>query len=176
MRKGGSLKPLFNEKEIREKVQEIGEEISRDYKGKDVLVIGVLKGACMFFSDLIRHIDLPVKIDFIIASSYVKNNSSGEVQIHYKMDESVKNKDILIVEDVVDTGLTTSFLIKIISEEKPKSLKVCALLNKKEGRKVEVPIKYIGFEIPSFFVVGYGMDYENKFRNVPYIAVLENRK
>lgn len=169
-----NLKPLFNENEIRVRIQEIAEEINRDYKCKDVLVIGILKGACMFFADLIRLIDLPVKVDFIIASSYVKNKSSGEVQIHSKMNETIKNKDILIVEDIVDTGLTTSHLIEMISEEMPKSLKVCALLNKKEGRKVEVPIEYVGFEISNLFVVGYGMDHENKFRNIPYIAVLEN--
>ncbi len=174
MSKMNNLKPLFSENEIRVRVQEIADEINRDYQSKDVLVVGVLKGACIFFSDLIRLIDLPIQVDFIIASSYVKNKSSGEVQIHNKVNETIKDKDVLIVEDIVDTGLTTSYLIKMISEKKPKSLKVCALLDKKEGRKVEVPIDYIGFEISNQFVVGYGMDHENKFRNIPYIAVLEN--
>ncbi len=167
------LKPLFTEKAIRKRVQEIAEEINRDYKSKDVLLIGVLKGACMFFSDLIKLINLPVKIDFVMASSYVKSKSSGEVQIHNKINETMRDKDVLLVEDIIDSGLTTEYLVKMISEEMPKSLKVCALLDKKEGRKIEVPVEYVGFEISDLFVVGYGMDFENKYRNIPYIAVYE---
>lgn len=168
-----SLKPLFSEQEIRTRVQQIAEVITNDYKGKDVLVVGVLKGACIFFSDIIRLIDLPFSIDFIIASSYVKTESSGDIQISYSIKETVENRDVLIIEDIIDTGLTVKFLIDLIAQRTPKSIKVCALLNKKDRRQVEVPLDYVGFEIPDLFVVGYGMDYENRFRNLPTVKVIE---
>ncbi len=131
--------------------------------------MGVLKGAGIFFSDLMRMIDLPMAVDFIIASSYVKSESSGDVQIHYDARETIEDKDVLIVEDIVDTGFTLKYLVDMIANKSPRSLKICALLNKNGRRQVEVPLDYVGFEIPNLFVVGYGMDYENKFRNLPYI-------
>ncbi len=168
-----NLKPLLAQHEIKARVKEIAQTITNDYKGEDVLVVGVLKGACIFFSDLIRLIDLPVSVDFIIASSYIQNESSGEVQIHYNIRETFENKAVLIVEDIVDTGFTIKYLIDLIACKSPRSIKVCTLLNKKDRRRVEVPLDYIGFEIPDLFVVGYGMDYENQFRNLPYIKVIE---
>ena len=166
-------KPLFTEHEIKARVKEIAETITKDYKGKDVLVVGVLKGACVFLSDLIRLIDLPVTVDFVIASSYVKSESSRDIQIHYSMREAVKNKAVLIVEDIVDTGFTAKHLIDLIASKSPESIKVCTLLNKKYRRRVEVSLDYVGFEIPDLFVVGYGMDYENQFRNLPFVKVIE---
>jgi hypoxanthine phosphoribosyltransferase len=148
-------------------------KITDDYKDKDVLALGVLKGACIFFSDLMRMIDLPMAVDFIIASSYVKSESSGDVQIHYDVRETIEGKDVLIVEDIVDTGFTVKYLVDMIADKSPRSLKVCALLDKKDRRRVEVPLDYVGFEIPNLFVVGYGMDYENKFRNLPDIKIIE---
>jgi hypoxanthine phosphoribosyltransferase len=168
------LKSLLTEPEIQAKIKEIAKTITHDYKGEDVLVVGVLKGACLFLSDLIRLIDLPVTVDFIIASSYVKKGSSGEIQIHYDIRETVKNKAILIVEDIVDTGLTIKYLIDLIARKSPKSIKVCTLLNKKDKRQVEVPLDYVGFEIPDLFVVGYGMDYDSQYRNLPDIKVIES--
>lgn len=169
-----AAKPLFTEDEIKTRIKELAKQITNDYKNSDLLVIGVLKGACIFFSDIIRHIKIPIAVDFIIASSYIKKESSGSVKVHYDIRENVENKDVLIIEDIVDTGLTLDYLIKEISLKEPKSIKVCALLDKKERRKVEVPIDYIGFDIPDLFIIGYGIDYENQFRNLPYITVFNN--
>lgn len=167
------MKPLFPEQEIKVRIKELAETITNDYKGEEVLVIGILKGACIFHSDLIRLLDLPVTVDFIVASSYIKSESSGNVQIHYDMREPVKDRAVLIVEDIVDTGFTVKHLIDQIASKSPKSIKVCALLDKKDKRRVEVPLDYVGFEIPDLFVVGYGMDYDNQFRNLPFITVIE---
>jgi hypoxanthine phosphoribosyltransferase len=168
------LKPLLTERQIKTRVNEIAQTITRDYKGEDVLVVGVLKGACLFLSDLIRLIDLPITVDFIIASSYVKKGTTGDIQIHYDIREIVKNKAVLIVEDIVDTGFTIKYLIEQIAKKSPKSIKVCTLLNKKDKRQVEVPLDYVGFEIPDLFVVGYGMDYDSQFRNLPDIKVIDS--
>jgi hypoxanthine phosphoribosyltransferase len=169
------IKPLFTEHEIRVRTQEIAEKITDDYKDKDILALGVLKGACIFFSDLMRMIDLPMAVDFIIASSYIKSESSGDVQTHYDVRETIEGKDVLIVEDIVDTGFTVKYLVDMIAKKSPRSLKVCALLDKKDRRRVEVPLDYVGFEIPNLFVVGYGMDYENKFRNLPFIKIIDKK-
>jgi hypoxanthine phosphoribosyltransferase len=168
------LKPLLTERQIKTRVNEIAQTITRDYKGEDVLVVGVLKGAFLFLSDLIRLIDLPITVDFIIASSYVKKGTTGDIQIHYDIREIVKNKAVLIVEDIVDTGFTIKYLIEQIAKKSPKSIKVCTLLNKKDKRQVEVPLDYVGFEIPDLFVVGYGMDYDSQFRNLPDIKVIDS--
>jgi hypoxanthine phosphoribosyltransferase len=162
--------PLFTQEEIQTRVKELGKEISRDFANKDVLALGVLKGACIFFSDLIRSIETPLAIDFFIASSYEKTKSSGNLEIHYEKKETAKDKDVLIIDDIVDTGLTLSLLKKQILKENPRSVKLCTLLDKKERREVELEVDYVGFEIPDLFVVGYGMDYKNKFRNLPFIA------
>ncbi len=167
------LKVFLTEHEIKARTQEIAETITRDYQDKDVVTVCILKGAYVFFSDLMRLIDLPFTIDFIMASSYVKTQSSGEVKIHCNLREDVKNKDVLIIEDIVDTGFTIKHIAGLIARQAPKSLKICTLLDKKSRRQVEVPLDYVGFEIPDLFVVGYGMDYENQYRNLPSIKVIE---
>lgn len=165
-------KPLFTSDEIQIRVKELGREISKDFANKDFLAIGVLKGACIFFSDLIRFIETPLIVDFFITSSYEKTKSTGNLEIHYEKKETAKGKDVLIIDDIVDTGLTLKLLKKRILRENPRSIKLCALLDKKEKREVEVKVDYVGFEIPDLFVAGYGLDYESKFRNLPYIKEL----
>ncbi len=167
-------KPLFTEEEIKTRIKQLAEQITIDYKDKDLIAIGVLKGACVFFSDLIRHINMPLAVDFIIASSYVKKESSGNIKIHYDIRETIEGKDVLLIEDIVDTGITIDYLVKEISLKNPNSIKVCALLDKKDRRKVEAPIDYIGFDIPDLFIIGYGIDYENQYRNLPYITVYDS--
>ncbi|MEK6673125.1 MAG: hypoxanthine phosphoribosyltransferase [Nitrospirota bacterium] len=166
-------KPLFTVEQIQHRVREIADAISSDYEGKDILVVGILRGAFMFMSDLVRAIKVPVVIDFIIASSYVKTDSTGEIKIHYDIREDIADKDILLIEDIVDTGVTLNHLRERILARRPKSLKICALLDKKERRLVDVPLDYVGFDIPDEFVVGYGLDYDNNFRNLPYIAIFK---
>lgn len=166
-------KPLFTVEQIHNRVREIADAISSDYEGKDILVVGILRGAFMFMSDLVRAIKVPVVIDFIIASSYVKTDSTGEIKIHYDIREDIADKDILLIEDIVDSGVTLNHLRERILARRPKSLKICALLDKKERRLVDVPLDYVGFSIPDEFVVGYGLDYDNNFRNLPYVAVFK---
>lgn len=166
-------KPLFTVEQIHNRVREIAAAISSDYEGKDILVVGILRGAFMFMSDLVRAIKVPVVIDFIIASSYVKTDSTGEIKIHYDIREDIADKDILLIEDIVDSGVTLNHLRERILARRPKSLKICALLDKKERRLVDVPLDYVGFSIPDEFVVGYGLDYDNNFRNLPYIAIFK---
>lgn len=167
-------KPLLTEAEIQKKVKELGVKITEEYEGKDLLVIGILKGAYIFFADLVRAVKLPIKIDFIIASSYgIRTKTSGEVKILSDIKEPVKGRDVIIVDDIVDSGLTISYLKKFVSSKGPKSLKICVLLDKPARRKTEVTLDYVGFTIPNKYVVGYGLDYQNKYRNLPYVAVLE---
>ena len=156
-------------------LKELGEKITNDYKDSDnFIVIGVLKGAVVFMSDLIRSIELPLKIDFMAVSSYgTSTESSGVVRILKDLDESVEGKDVLIVEDIVDSGLTLSYMHKILKSRKPASLKICTLLDKPNRRKVDLKIDYLGFEIPDDFVVGYGLDYAGKYRNLRDICVLK---
>lgn len=165
--------PLISEEQIQRKIKSLAQKISKDYNNKDLLVIGILKGSFMFFSDLIRHINVPLKVDFIIASSYVKKSSSGEVKIHYFPREEIQGKDVLLVEDIIDTGISLKIIKDKILSLNPASLKICVLLDKKERRVVDVPIDYKGFEIPNKFVVGYGLDYQEMFRNLPYITVFK---
>lgn len=165
--------PLITEEQIQRKVQELALKISNDYKNKDLVVLGILKGSFMFFSDLIRHIKSPLKIDFIIASSYIKDSSSGEVKIYYFPREEINGKDILLVDDIIDTGISLQFIREKILEKNPSSLKICVLLDKKDRRIIEVPIDYIGFSVPNKFIVGYGLDYQEMFRNIPYITVFK---
>ncbi|GAB4113072.1 MAG: hypoxanthine phosphoribosyltransferase [Candidatus Caldatribacteriota bacterium] len=167
---------LIKEEEIKHKIQELGEQISKDYQGKDLVLIGVLRGAVIFMSDLARAISVPMIFDFIAISSYgASTESSGVVRILKDLDETIENKDVLVVEDIVDTGLTLDYLIRILKSRKPASLKVCTFLNKKGRRKVKVKIDYSGFDIPNKFVVGYGLDYAGKFRNVPYVFTLNSK-
>ncbi|ACI21549.1 MULTISPECIES: hypoxanthine phosphoribosyltransferase [Thermodesulfovibrio] len=165
--------PLISEDQIQKKVKELAYKISADYANKDLLVIGVLKGSFMFFSDLIRYIQTPLKVDFIIASSYIKDSSSGEVKIHYFPREEIQGKDVLLVDDIIDTGISLKVIREKILSMNPSSLKICVFLDKTERRVVDVPVNYTGFKIPNKFVVGYGLDYHEMFRNLPYITVFK---
>jgi hypoxanthine phosphoribosyltransferase len=156
-------KPLLTTREIQTKAKELAHTISVDYSGKDLLAVGILKGACMFFSDLVRCIEVPLTIDFIIASSYVKTENSGEVKVYYDVRGDISDKHVLLIEDIVDTGITLNQIRERILMRSPQSLKICTFLDKKERRVVDV-LDYIGFEIPNFFVVGAG--YDNRFRNL----------
>jgi hypoxanthine phosphoribosyltransferase len=168
-------KPLFDSRKIQAKVQELAAQISSDYKGKDLVAIGILKGAFMFFSDIVRYITVPITLDFVIASSYVKTETSGDVKVYYDIREDIANKDVLMIDDIVDTGVTLNYIHERMLARRPNTLRICAFLDKKERREVDVPIDYVGFEIPNEFVVGYGLDYENKFRNLPYISVFKKK-
>ena len=164
---------LITEEEIREKVTELGKKITRDYQGKDLVFIGVLRGAIIFMSDLARAISIPMTFDFMAISSYgAATESSGVVRILKDLDETIVGKDVLVVEDIVDTGLTLDYLLRILKSRKPASLKVCTFLNKSARRKVKIKVDYLGFDIPNKFVVGYGLDYVGKFRNVPFVFTL----
>ncbi len=170
---GERAKVLITEGEIQARVAELGRQISADYLGKEPVVVGVLKGAFIFVADLARHLTVPVSFDFMAVSSYgAATQSSGEVRIVKDLDESIEGKDVLLVEDIVDTGLTLSYLQRILLSRKPASLKTCTLLDKPDRRKVEVALDYRGFEIPNEFVVGYGLDYDQKYRNLREILVL----
>jgi len=165
--------PLISEEKIQRKVKELALRITKDYADKDLVAIGILKGSLMFFADLIRHIERPVKIDFIIASSYIKDKSSGEVKIHYFSKEELHKKDVLLVDDIVDTGISLKKIREKILSMNPASLKICVFLDKTERRVENVPVDYVGFKIPNKFVVGYGLDYNEMFRNLPYITVFK---
>jgi hypoxanthine phosphoribosyltransferase len=166
---------LVAEGPLAERVRELGREISADYAGRDLVLVGVLKGAVFFLSDLMRHLDVPCEVDFMAVASYGSStDSSGVVRILKDLDTSIEGRDVLIVEDIVDSGLTLSYLLRTMRARNPESLEVCALLTKPERRKVELPIRYTGFEIPNRFVIGYGLDYAEKHRNLPFVAVLNN--
>ena len=170
-----NLEPLFTAEQIQTRVAEMGAEIARDYAGTTPLLIGVLKGAYIFLSDLARSIDLRLGVEFMAISSYGSGTrSSGEVKIVKDLDVPVDGRDILIVEDIVDTGLTLSFLIGSLHQRGARSVKLAALLDKWERREREVAIDYCGFKIPDAFVVGYGLDYAERYRNLPYIAVIKD--
>ncbi len=167
-------KVLINSEEIQKRIRDLGKKISRDYKGKEVLLVCVLKGAFVFLADLIRAMEVPLKVDFIACSSYGSSTeSSGVVRILKDLDYPVEGKHILLIEDIVDTGLTLNYILSLLKERRPKSLKVCALLDKPERRVVPVKIDYLGFKIPNEFVVGYGLDYNGQYRNLPFIGVLK---
>jgi hypoxanthine phosphoribosyltransferase len=166
-------KPLFTKEQIQDRVKELAEKISHDYADKDILAVGILKGAFMFFSDLVRAIQIPLTIDFILATSYLKTDSTGEVKIYYDIKEDVTDKDVVLIEDIVDSGITLNYIRERVLAKSPRSLKTCVFLDKRERRIVDVPLDYIGFEIPNKFVVGYGLDYDDKFRNLPYIAIFK---
>ena len=167
-------KPLIPQREIEKRVRELGTKITADYDGKELLMICLLKGAYIFFADLVRNIQLPVMVDFMMVSSYgAGTTSSGSVKIIQDLSSPIKGKDVLIVEDIVDSGLTLSYLYKTLKAKRPRSLKVCVLLDKVERRNHNIPIDYIGFTIPNKFIIGYGLDYQDKYRNLPYIAVLD---
>lgn len=165
---------LMSEETLRKRVCELGEAISHDYAGKEVLMVGVLRGAFVFMADLARAITIPLAIDFMAVSSYgASTSSSGVVRIIKDFDENVEGKHILIVEDIIDSGLTLKYLYNQILSRKPASVRICTLLDKPERRKTDVPVDYNGFSIPDAFVVGYGLDYAERYRNLPYIGVLK---
>jgi hypoxanthine phosphoribosyltransferase len=165
---------LVSAEEVQRRVAELGEQISRDYAGRSLLLIGVLKGAVFFLSDLMRFIDVPVEVDFMAVASYGSaTDSSGVVRILKDLDAAIEDRDVLIVEDIVDSGLTLQYLMRNLGSRNPRTLEVCALLTKPERRKVDLPTRYVGFEIPNRFVVGYGLDYAERHRNLPFVAVLE---
>ncbi len=165
---------LVTAEQLQQRVGELGEQISRDYSGRSLLLVGVLKGAVFFLSDLMRFIDVPVEVDFMAVASYGSaTDSSGVVRILKDLDASIEGRDVLIVEDIVDSGLTLQYLIRNLGSRNPSSLEVCALLTKPDRRKVDLPTRYVGFEIPDRFVVGYGLDYAERHRNLPFVAVLE---
>jgi len=164
-------KPLFTADQIQHRVRELADAISHDYKGKDILAVAMLRGSFLFFADLVRAIQVPLMVDFIISESYLKTESTGEVKVYYDVREDLSDKDVLLVEDITDSGITLNHIRERILLKRPKSLRICTFLDKRERRIVDVPLDYVGFEIPNEFFVGYGMDYDNKFRNLPYIAI-----
>lgn len=165
---------LLSEEKLAKRIAEIGAEITADYAGKEILMIGVLRGAVIFMADLARSIKVPVAIDFMAVSSYgLGTTSSGVVRILKDLDENVEGKHILVVEDIIDSGLTLNYLLDNLKSRKPASIKLCTLLNKPERRKVDVKIDYNGFDVPDYFVVGYGLDYAEKYRNLPFIGILK---
>ena len=170
-----NLAVLFTEEQIRDRIKELGAEITRDYAGLNPLLIGVLKGACFFLSDLLRAIDTRLSIEFMAISSYGSSTrTSGEVRIMKDLDVAIEGRHILVVEDIVDTGLTLSYLLANLASRGAASVKLAALLDKHERRQKEVPIDYLGFQIPDEFVVGYGLDFAERYRNLPFIGVLKN--
>lgn len=166
-------KPLLTAEQIHQRVLELGDLITADYHDKTPLVVGILKGAFMVFSDLVKTIRVPLTIDFIIASSYAGTDTTEDVKIFHDVRSNMSDKDVLLVEDIIDTGVTLNYIRERILSRSPKSLKICAFLDKKERRTVDVPIDYRGFEIPNEFVVGYGLDYNDMFRNLPYISIFK---
>src|ERR687889_881339 len=165
---------LLSSENIKEKVREIGERITEDYQGERLLLVGILRGAVVFLSDLMRHLQLPCEIDFMEVSSYgADTTSSGVVRILKDLEEDITGRHVLIVEDIIDTGLTLSYLRRSLLTRGPASLEICALVTKPSRRRVELDVKYLGFEVPDEFVVGYGLDYAGAYRNLPDICVLK---
>jgi len=165
---------LVSEEDLERRVAELGAEISHDYAGRDLLLIGVLKGAIPFLADLMRTLEVDCEVDFMAVSSYGSaTDSSGVVRILKDLDASIEARDVLLVEDIIDSGLTLHYLIKNLRARNPASLEVCALLTKPERRRVEMPIRYVGFEIPNRFAIGYGLDHGQRYRNLRYVAVLD---
>ena len=165
---------LVQRDELAHRVRELGAEIPTDYEGRDLLLVGVLKGAFLFLSDLMRVLTVPCEVDFMAVASYGDSTStSGVVRILKDLDAPIQGREVLIVEDIVDSGLTLSYLLRMLQAREPKSVEVCALLTKPERRKVDLPIRYTGFEIPDRFAIGYGLDHDERFRELPYVAVLE---
>ncbi|WIW71351.1 MULTISPECIES: hypoxanthine phosphoribosyltransferase [Anaerosinus] len=165
---------LLDEETLAKRIKEMGEQISKDYEGKEVIVIGILKGSVIFVADLVREVTVPVSFDFMAVSSYGnRTTTTGTVRILKDLDYDIEGKHVLIVEDIIDSGVTLSYLIEHLAGRKPASLKLCTLLNKPERRKVEVKVDYIGFTVPDAFLVGFGLDYAEKYRNLPFIGILK---
>lgn len=171
--KGHVKDVLFDERQIRERVREMGQQITQDYAGEAIYTICLLKGSLVFAADLIRSIDLDVQIDTMRASSYAGTESSGSVKILQDLDADIENRNVLVVEDIVDTGRTLAKILELLKFRKPKTLKICSFLNKPSRRVTEIPIDYCGYEIEDHFVVGYGLDLNESYRNLPYIGIFE---
>jgi hypoxanthine phosphoribosyltransferase len=165
---------LIDEQTLRARVEELGEEVSRDYADREPLLIGVLKGAVFFMADLMRQLTVPCEVDFMAISSYgAATDSSGVVRILKDLDINIEGRDVLVVEDIIDSGLTLGYLMRNLEAREPASLEVCALMTKPERRQIDVPVRYVGFEIPNRFVIGYGLDFGERYRNLPYVGVLD---
>ncbi len=168
---------LYSKETLEKRIAELGDEISRDYKGKNLLMVCILRGAAVFFADLIRRIDLDLEIDFMATSSYgVGTKSSGEVKLQKDLNSPVLGRDILIVDDIIDSGLTLAYLKKLLEARNPASVKICALMSKPERKQADINIDYVGFVVPNEFVVGYGLDYGEKYRQLPEVCVLSPDK
>jgi len=163
---------LFSEDQIRTRTQDLGRQISEDYKNRQLVLVPVLRGSVFFATDLARKVDLPLSMDFLSISSYGEG-SEGVVRITKDLEENIAGKDVLLIEDIVDTGFTLKYLLRTLGSRNPKSLEVCTLLDRRARRIIEIDLKYIGFEIPDKFVVGYGLDYRQRYRNLPYIGVVK---
>jgi len=169
----GVAEVLIEEEALQARIAELGDEISSDYTGRDLLLIGVLKGAVFFMSDLMRRLTVPCEIDFMAISSYgAATDSSGVVRILKDLDINIEGRHVLVVEDIIDSGLTLSYLMRNLEAREPATLEVCALLTKPERREIDVPVRYVGFEIANRFVIGYGLDFAERYRNLPYVGVL----
>jgi hypoxanthine phosphoribosyltransferase len=167
-------RPVVTQEQMRTRIKELGKQISEDYAGKDLVLVGVLKGAYAFYADLARAIRLPMRVDFIVVRSYgARSKTSGKVKLVSDLTEEIKDRDVLLVEDIVDSGLTASYLLKTLARRKPRSLRICTLLSKPDRRQVHPPVDYVGFNIPNQYVVGYGLDYQQKYRNLPYLVALD---
>lgn len=170
----GKIKTLISEEELQKRVKEMAKQISEDYKGKDVTFICILKGSVFFTVELAKNIPSNVKLEFIRVSSYHGTESTGKIELKLDLKEDIEGKDIIIIEDIVDTGRTLSYLKEHLKTKKPNSLKICTLLDKKERRVCEIEPEYVGFNIPDKFVLGYGLDVDEQYRNLPYIGYIEN--
>lgn len=169
-----NIKVLISEEQVKERINELAEQISKDYEGKSVHLICILKGSAFFSCDLAKRITVPVTIDFMSVSSYGNETvSSGRVRIVKDLDESIQGKDVIIIEDIIDSGRTLAYLVELLGTRSPNSLNICTLLDKPERRVTDVLVNYVGFEIPDEFVVGYGLDYQQNYRNLPYVGVIE---
>jgi hypoxanthine phosphoribosyltransferase len=168
-------KVLYTQKDISQRAKEIGKQITEDFKGEEVILLGTLKGAILWMGDIMKNVNLDVKIDFVSASSYGSSRtSSGIVRIKKDVDMDIYNKNVIIIEDIVDTGTTLKYMKEYLADRNPKCVKICTLLDKPSGRKVDLKADYVGFEVEDLFIVGYGLDFDQKYRNLPYISYLEN--
>lgn len=169
-----TIHELISEADVAAKIAELGAQISKDYEGEDIYMLCILKGGVFFMTELAKHVTVPVSLDFMSVSSYgSQTRSSGNVRIIKDLDTPIEGKNVLVVEDIIDTGRTLAYLLENLQQRKPKSLKLCTLLDKPEQRVTEVDVDYVGFQIPDKFVVGYGLDYDQHYRNLPYIGVVE---
>lgn len=166
---------LIEEGRLQRRVRELGAQISEDYAGRRPVLVGILRGSIVFLADLMRAVQIPVTLDLLAISSYVGRDSSGVVRLLKDLDHSIDGKDVLLVEDVIDTGLTLSYVLRVLRTRNPASLEVCTLLNRPRSRLVEQTLKYVGFDIPDSFVIGYGLDFNQRYRNLEYIALLNTR-